>query len=121
MMTLVVCLRCLGLQAYLLLRAVKSVIAPYGAGAGSPLPTATSTGASPLASPLPMPVVLCGDFNSHALKLYSDHFDCIPEFPPGGVMSGPYQLISSGTCGRSRPSLFHALRLSASTQRLSVS
>ena len=43
-----------------------------------------------------IPVVLCGDFNSLAVKHVADGFDIVPSFPPGGEPSGPYVLITTG-------------------------
>ena len=44
-----------------------------------------------------MPVVLCGDFNSLALKVHADEYDIVPRFPPGGARSGAYELVTTGT------------------------
>lgn len=76
------------IQAFMTLSAVRSAIGEYidSEGAGC-----THTLAN-------FPIIVSGDFNSMAVKHVPDAFDCVSEFPPGGLVSGVYTLISTGEC-----------------------
>lgn len=45
--------------------------------------------------PEDVPIVISGDFNSHRIKLRPDAFD--PQLPKGGLVSGVYELMTTGT------------------------
>jgi hypothetical protein len=70
---------------------------PIPLAAAEPPPLAG--GAAPAVAALPMPLVVCGDFNSLAVKLTPDDYDRVKTFPPGGVQSGVYALVTNGGCG----------------------
>ena len=47
-------------------------------------------------TPASMPIVLCGDFNSLAVKAAPDAYDRVDVFPAGGMKSGAYTLVTTG-------------------------
>ena len=77
-------------QMLLLLRAVDGVVKEHAATEAEPAPASVSP------SPSTMPIVLCGDFNSLAVKTVPDGYDVVSSFPPGGIQSGAYQLVTTG-------------------------
>lgn len=55
-----------------------------------------------------MPVVLCGDFNSLAVKLVPDEYDRVESFPVGGQRSGAYTLVTTGSLSPDHPEHPHS-------------